>query len=181
VTERRGHQVGGGEVEVGVGGDDQRVLAAGFGEERQIGLPALEEVGGVVGTREDDGIDGWVIRWRPTSLSGTLRYCTRSEGIPASSIASQMISAQRGTSGAGLKITPLPAASAASTPPAGMATGKFQGGTTAITPNGSNRLPSMRCQIEGAIRVVPGEVDRLGDLGIRLGDGLGGLRGSSPR
>ena len=37
---------------------------------------------------------------------------------------------------AGLMMTVLPAASAAATPPHGMATGKFHGGTTTTTPFG---------------------------------------------
>ena len=40
------------------------------------------------------------------------------------------------TSGAGFSITALPAASAASTPPAGMAYGKFHGEATTTTPTG---------------------------------------------
>ena len=39
-------------------------------------------------------------------------------------------------SGADLKITVFPAASAAQIPPAGIAYGKFQGGTTTVTPVG---------------------------------------------
>jgi hypothetical protein len=38
--------------------------------------------------------------------------------------------------------TPLPAASAASTPPAGIATGKFQGGVTTVSATGSKLAPS---------------------------------------
>ena len=39
VAEGGPHQVGGGEVQVGAGGDDQGVLAAGLGEESQVGPP----------------------------------------------------------------------------------------------------------------------------------------------
>ncbi len=42
------------------------------------------------------------------------------------------------TSGAGFKITELPAARAARTPPIGMATGKFHGGTTSVNLSGVN-------------------------------------------
>ena len=42
------------------------------------------------------------------------------------------------TSGAGFRITVLPAARAASTPPIGIATGKFQGGTTSVNLSGEN-------------------------------------------
>ena len=41
-------------------------------------------------------------------------------------------------SGADLKITELPAASAAQIPPVGIAYGKFQGGTTTTTPTGDD-------------------------------------------
>jgi uncharacterized phage protein (TIGR02216 family) len=49
--------------------------------------------------------------------------------------------AHRRACGAGLKTTPDPAASAASTPPAGIARGKFHGGATTVTRDGSNRAP----------------------------------------
>ncbi len=42
-------------------------------------------------------------------------------------------------SSAGLSTTALPAPSAASTPPAGIESGKFQGGVTTTTPSGSMR------------------------------------------
>ena len=44
-------------------------------------------------------------------------------------------------SGAGFRMTAFPAASAASTPPAGMDSGKFHGGVTTTTPSGSMRQP----------------------------------------
>ena len=44
---------------------------------------------------------------------------------------------------AGLKMTAEPAAKAASAPPAGMAIGKFHGGVTTVTPNGTGLAPSI--------------------------------------
>ena len=81
---------------------------------------------------------------RPTSSSGVRTNLSTSAGTPAAQQASATISAQRGVSGAGLNTTALPAASAASVPPAGMATGKFHGGITATTPSGVKSAPSMR-------------------------------------
>jgi hypothetical protein len=57
--------------------------------------------------------------------------------MPASHNASARYRPTKTVSGAGLKTTALPAASAAKTPPAGIESGKFQGDTTATTPNGS--------------------------------------------
>ncbi len=50
--------------------------------------------------------------------------------------------ADRRACGAGLMMTPLPAASAASTDPAGIATGKFQGGVTTVSRGGTEVAPS---------------------------------------
>ena len=64
---------------------------------------------------------------------------TRPRGRPAAQQHSATISEQPGVLDDGFNTAALPAASAANTPPDGMATGKFQGGTTSTTPNGSNR------------------------------------------
>jgi hypothetical protein len=53
-----------------------------------------------------------------------------------------MTAPERLASPAGLMMTALPAASAANTDPAGMATGKFHGGVTTVTANGVNFAPS---------------------------------------
>ena len=47
-------------------------------------------------------------------------------------------------SGADLKITELPAANAAQTPPQGIAYGKFHGGTTTVTPVGDESFSKFR-------------------------------------
>ena len=78
------------------------------------------------------------------SSSGVRTNCSTSPGTPAAQHASATISAHRGVSGEGLKTTALPAASAAQTPPVGIATGKFHGGTTATTPSGAY-VTSARC------------------------------------
>lgn len=53
-------------------------------------------------------------------------------------------------SGADLKITVLPAANAAHMPPAGIAYGKFQGGTTTTTPTGDDCLSKSNETAESA-------------------------------
>ena len=63
--------------------------------------------------------------------------------MPASQSASTMTAPVRLAWCAGLMITPLPAASAESTEPAGMATGKFHGGVTTVSAEGTNRAPWM--------------------------------------
>ncbi len=75
-------------------------------------------------------------------------------------------------------MTALPAASAASTPPAGMESGKFQGGVTTTTPSGVIGTVSHLARAKSRERagVVAGEVDGLGDLGVRLGDRLGAVQ-----
>ena len=57
-----------------------------------------------------------------------------------------MTAAQCRTWGAGLMMTELPAASAASVLPAGIATGKFHGGATTVRRAGSKRASSMRAR-----------------------------------
>lgn len=64
--------------------------------------------------------------------------------MPAAQSASVITAAQRRAWGAGLKTTPDPAASAASTPPAGMARGKFHGGATTVSRDGTNTAPLTR-------------------------------------
>ena len=69
-----------------------------------------------------------------------LEDLARDAGVPQRSVASSQPTST--ASGAGLRMTALPAASAASTPPAGMDSGKFQGGVTTTTPSGSMRQSS---------------------------------------
>ena len=81
-------------------------------------------------------------RCLPASASSALTNCTNAGSTPAplSALCTALIatSAHRTTCGAGLIITAAPAASAANTPPMGMATGKFHGGVTNTTLNGVN-------------------------------------------
>ena len=71
---------------------------------------------------------------------------------------------------AGLRITVLPAASAAATPPHGMASGKFQGETTTTTPRPRGVRPRSRVNVSGSVGVEAAEVDGFGDLGVALGE-----------
>ena len=89
-----------------------------------------------------------------------------------------------GDCSAGLRITVLPATSAATVMPVGIASGKFQGGMTTATPRG-------RCSVKFGLAgdvAVPrlgqpdhlagvelAEVDGLGDVAIGLGPGLAAL------
>ena len=81
-------------------------------------------------------ISGCVIKYLPFSSSRLGINCSASYGIPASHICCASSHAVATVSGAGLKRTGLPAASAAKRPPAGIAYGKFHGGTTRTVPIG---------------------------------------------
>ncbi len=71
---------------------------------------------------------GWATSSRPRASSSRSTSWRSECGTPASQSTSARSAPHRLASGAGLSTTPLPAASAASTPPAGMATGKFTAG-----------------------------------------------------
>ena len=55
-------------------------------------------------------------------------------------------------SGAGLRTTAFPAASAARTPPAGIDSGKFHGGVTTTTPSGSMRQSPRLVAVSRSVR-----------------------------
>ena len=86
-----------------------------------------------------------------------------------------MTAPERRACGAGLMMTPLPAASADSTEPAGMATGKFHGGATTVSARRDEARALHGVEFARTRGVVVGEVDRLADLRIGFGDGLAGL------
>ena len=81
---------------------------------------------------------------RPSAPSSMSTRASTSRGTPACQSASATTAAQRRACGAGLNTTPDPAASAASTPPAGIAIGKFHGGVTTVRRAGSNTAPLTR-------------------------------------
>ena len=81
-------------------------------------------------------IAGWVTRYFPFSSSRLGRNCSASFGIPASHSCCASNQAVATVSGAGLNSTGFPAASAAKSPPAGIAYGKFHGGITNTVPTG---------------------------------------------
>ena len=60
VPERRAHEVAQGEVDVGGLADDERVLAARLGQQVEVGSPAEEQPGRVVGPGEHDAVDAGV-------------------------------------------------------------------------------------------------------------------------
>ena len=78
----------------------------------------------------------------------------------------------------------LPATSAATVMPVGIASGKFQGGMTTATPRGEVlgevglagdvAVPRLG-QADHLAGVELAEVDRLGDVGVGLGPGLAAL------
>ncbi len=111
----------------------------------------------------------------PSAPSETFTSCSASAGTPADSSASTSTAPHRAACGAGLMMTAEPAASAASTEPAGIATGKFHGGVTTVSATGDATAPSTESRDSGQRRVVVGEVDRLGHLGIALVERLTAL------
>ena len=70
----------------------------------------------------------------PTTSPTPGRNWTTPGGEPAATSASTSRHATSGVCSAGLRMTGFPAASAAVTIPAGMASGKFHGAMTAVTP-----------------------------------------------
>jgi hypothetical protein len=84
---------------------------------------------------------GWVARrWAAVSLSPYTNWSARWL-TPADQKHWHRSQAVATVSGAGFRMTVLPAASAAATPPQGIAIGKFQGGTTATTPRPDASAP----------------------------------------
>src|SRR5665647_2518912 len=81
---------------------------------------------------------GWLTRCRPTSSSAAATTWSTSAGTPSAASASCTAAiatpAHSGVCGAGLISTGDPAARAASTDPTPIATGKFHGGVTTVTP-----------------------------------------------
>ena len=84
---------------------------------------------------------GWVISRRLASPSTHGRNCSTVRGTPPSHRTSASSPAVATVSGAGLKITALPAASAPSKPPAGIDRGKFHGEATTTVPWGRKPVP----------------------------------------
>ncbi len=79
----------------------------------------------------------WTPGWRTSAIPGSSPPGSRASapgGTPASCSAATSACAQAGDWAAGLRITALPAASAAAVMPAGIASGKFHGAITAATP-----------------------------------------------
>ena len=78
-------------------------------------------------------IRGSATSFEPSPRSANCTNCSTSRGTPASHSASTITAPERAEFEAGLMMTEEPAASADSTPPAGIATGKFHGGITAMS------------------------------------------------
>jgi len=87
---------------------------------------------------------GWATNLEATARPGQGRNCSAVRGTPPRQKHWQSSQATRTVSEAGFRITVFPAASAAATPPHGMAMGKFQGETTTTTPLPRTVRPSRR-------------------------------------
>ena len=174
MAERRGHQVGGRQVQVGLWGDHEGVLAAGLGEQHQIGIPAAEQVGRLVSTGQDDPVGGGHEVTTHLVLRGPdePQHIGRHAGRPAG-LGNDLGAA--GRLGRGLEHH-------------GVAGG--QRGERAAGRNGHREIPRRDdgdhaqrgephpvdpLQFRCPLGVPAGEVDRLGDLRRRLGQGLGCL------
>ena len=96
---------------------------------RLISRPtALEPVKAMTAT------SGWATSRAPTSSPSPGRSWKTPVGAPAARSASARRHATPGVCSAGFRITGLPAASAATVIPHGMASGKFHGAMTTVTP-----------------------------------------------
>src|SRR5579875_3483721 len=137
MAERRSHHVAHRLVHVRRGTDHQRVLAAGLGQEAPGRCPPGEAGRRLVRTGEHHGAN---TGGRNQVLAyGSVGHGQEPEGwspTPAACNCRARAPAVAWASGAGLRTTALPAARAASVPPAGIAYGKFQGGATTTVPKG---------------------------------------------
>ena len=79
---------------------------------------------------------------RPSGPSSTTTSWATSRGMPARQQASASSAAIRRAGGAGFRMTADPAASAAATPPSGIAIGKFHGEATSVRRGGTCVAPS---------------------------------------
>ena len=185
----------GGEVEVGVGEDDDAVLAA------ELERDALEPAPGALrdalaghgraGERDDRRRPGCRrSRRRPRRPSPVTRLTTPG-GKPASAISSTRSVAQCGVSDDGLNTTVLPVTSAGIVFQHGMAIGKFQGVMIPATPSGWRMLIAHLSGSSDGHRVAGhpaalaghqvGDVDAFLDVAARLGEDLAHLAGHRPR
>ena len=114
----------------------------------------------------------WFTSCRPARLPAQGRNCSVFRETPPRQKHWQSSQAGSTESEAGLRITQLPAASAAATPPEGMAMGKFQGDTTTTTPLGRARSAGMLVPPLGVGAIELDEIDRFGDFRIGLGNRL---------
>ena len=135
---------GDGVVEVGVGVDDDAVLAAHLGHDAlevrgRCGSAAARMMLRPTGPEPVKAIvwtPGWPTSAAPVSPSPGTR-ASASGGTPASLQGADDHEPQPGACSAGLRTTLLPVASPAAVMPIGMAIGKFHGATTATTPRGA--------------------------------------------
>ena len=119
---------------------DDGVLAARLGVQRQLRLPTAEQPGRVPRTGEHHGVDvvvGDEVLAGVVVVAGQELHDVVGHAA-AAAVLDDELARSAASRGAGLRITVLPAASAASTPPAGMAYGKFHGDATTVTRYGSN-------------------------------------------
>ena len=178
VAEGRPDEIGHRVVDVGGGADDHRVLPARLAVEAKRRLPVEEHRRGRLRPGEHHGVDEWVGDESPADVAVGRRH--ELDDVGRYSRLDAQFDDERGgvhRLGCGLQDHALPAASAASTPPAGMANGKFHGEATRTVPSAAGRAPSMRASRRPSVGVVPGEVDRLGHLGVALEHRLAGLVG----
>ena len=192
--ERRPEDPVGREVEVGVGHDDDRVLAAELQADplelagrpaRRCARPVADEP-----VNEMTGTSGLSTIASPTSPPPPVTRLTVPAGKPASAISSTRSVAQWGVSLDGLKTTVLPATSAGIIFQHGIAIGKFQGVMIPATPigwrmliahlSGSSRRDRVAEHPAALAGHQEGDVDPLLDVAPGLGDDLAHLAGHRP-
>ncbi len=156
---------GGGELEVGVGADDERRLAAEL-EEHPLEVPG-DACPMIAAPTTSDPVKvtmstrGSVVSTRPTSASPVTTLSVPG-GSSAASAASARTSAEKGVNGDGLSTTVLPIASAGPTFQRLRKKGKLKGVMAATTPTGSWRTTSLPSQLlPSERRVTRGESARV--------------------
>jgi hypothetical protein len=175
MTEGGSDQVGHGGVEVSGGRDDHGVLAAGLGVDAPPRVPRQEQLGGVPGAGEDDGVDvgvgdqpptdvvlrareeGEEVRWHPGLEDAVGEEATDRHGLGRGLEDDARAGGEGGQD-------PARRDRQREVPGRGHDGDPVRGEVEPLVTQGRDHAPGAR--------VPPGEVDGLGDLGVGLAHGL---------
>ena len=171
VAESRTHQIGDGEVDVGVGCDDQGVLAAGFGKESHVRFPRSEQVCRVACAGQnhsvglDDQVSSDVVVGHPNELQHIVGNPCSPAGLGHDLRASRRLRSRLEHDGV--------ACSQAREHSAGWdRDGEVPRRHNCNHADRFESEPAMLVEFRGAVGVPACEVDGFGDLAVGLDEGL---------